>query len=103
MVKNHPVPWEASPHTKAKHALYKLEPQTAALRRLILDHLEILPGRRAVIHQLRAFALHNTVFKESQASIVVREMVDERELMRLDGESSAIGLSASNVVSLPLS
>lgn len=78
-----------------------LEPQTAALRRLILDHLETVPGRRAAIHQLRALALHNTVFKESQASRVVREMVDERELMRLDGASSATGLSASHVVSLP--
>jgi hypothetical protein len=45
--------------------------------------------------------LYNTVFKESQAMIVVRELVSSGLLVRADGGSTEAGLSFQHVVSLP--
>jgi len=78
----------------------QLEPNTAPLKRLIRDHLATRPGRRAAVHELRGFALYNTVFKESQAMAVVREMVGDGQLTRADGAASNARLSFSNVVML---
>jgi three-Cys-motif partner protein len=78
----------------------ELEPHTAPLKRLILDHLKYLPGNRSPIHELRKFALYNTVFKESQAMTVVRELVSSGLLVRADGTTEA-NLSFQHVVSLP--
>ena len=72
----------------------------APLKRLILDHLKYLPGNRSPIHELRKFALYNTVFKESQAMTVVRELVSSGLLVRADGLTEA-NLSFQHVVSLP--
>ncbi len=80
----------------------ELEPHTAPLKRLILDHLSTLPGNRSPIHELRKFALYNTVFKESQAMSVVRELVSSGLLVRADGGSTEAGLSFQHVVSLPV-
>jgi hypothetical protein len=79
----------------------ELEPLTAPLKRLILDHLKTLPGNRSPIHELRKFALYTTVYKESQAMSVVRELVSSGLLMRADGGSTEAGLSFQHVVSLP--
>ena len=80
--------------------MIELEPHTAPLKRLILDHLRSLPGNRSPIHELRKFALYNTVFKESQAMNVVRELVSSGLLVRADGSTEA-NLSFQHVVSLP--
>ncbi|MCV7079580.1 three-Cys-motif partner protein TcmP [Mycobacterium szulgai] len=79
----------------------ELEPHTAPLRRLVVDHLNLLPGNRSPIHEIRKFALYNTVFKESQAMVVVREMVSSGLLIRADGVPTDAGLSFQHVVSLP--
>lgn len=78
----------------------EVEPHTAPLKRLILDHLKKLPGNRSPIHELRKFALYNTVYKESQAMSVVRELVASGLLARADGASTETGLSFQHVVSL---
>ena len=49
-----------------------------------------------------SFALYNTVFKESQAMSVVRELVSSGLLVRADGGSTEAGLSFQHVVSLPV-
>jgi three-Cys-motif partner protein len=79
----------------------ELEPNTAPLKRLILDHLQTLPGNRSAIRDLRSFALFNTVFKESQAMTVVKEMVADGQLVRIDGVASIAGLRFSHIVALP--
>lgn len=52
-------------------------------------------GQRAPIFQLRRFALYNTVFKESQAMSVVREMVTSGQLARADGHPRQLRGSGS--------
>lgn len=79
----------------------ELEPQTAPLKRLILDHLRTLPDRRSAAYELRRFALFNTVFKESQAASAVRELVTAGLLVRADGGTSDAGLSFNHIVQLP--
>ena len=79
----------------------EVEPNTAPLKRLILDRLRALPERRTAIHRLRAFALYRTVYKESQAMAVVREMVGDGQLVRGDGEPTSSGLTLNHVVALP--
>jgi hypothetical protein len=79
----------------------EFEPNTAPLKRLIRDHLATQPGGRAAVYELRRFALYNTVFKESQAMAVVREMVADGQLARADGQPSSAGLSFGHVVMLP--
>lgn len=79
----------------------EVEPNTAPLKRLILDHLRTLPERRAAIHRLRAFALYQTVYKESQAMAAVRDMVANGQLLRVDGAPTGSGLTFGHVVMLP--
>lgn len=79
----------------------ELEPHTAPLKRLILEHLRTLPDHRAPIYKLRRFALYNTVFKESQAMSVVRELVASGALIRADRAADDARLSFHHVVSLP--
>lgn len=79
----------------------EFEPNTAPLKRLVLDHLRNVPEGRSAIYELRRFALYNTVFKESQAMSVVRELVVTGHLVRADGAPTDVGLSLRHVVSLP--
>lgn len=81
----------------------ELEPHTAPLKRLIVEHLKTLPDRRSPVDELRRFALYNTVFKESQAAAVVRELVAAGSLVRVDGVVSEAGLMSQHVVALPTS
>lgn len=90
------------PRDPSQEALpIELEPNTAPLKRLILDHLRAIPERRTAIHKLRSFALYNTVYKESQAMAVVREMVTDGQLLRADGKSTSADLTFNHVVALP--
>lgn len=75
----------------------RMEPDTAALRRQIHDHLKAQPDRTATVHDLRQFALYRTVYKESHVLPVLQEMVHKRELLtdRQDG-----GVSFSSTVRL---
>lgn len=59
----------------------EIEPQTAPLRRLLLAHLEQLPGRQATLQELRSFALFRTVYKESQARQVVLDLLHEGKVL----------------------
>lgn len=79
----------------------EIEPQTAPLKRLILDRLQEVPTHRLPIYQLRAFALHNTVFKESQAMTAVRDLVRQRSVVRADGVASDAGLTFNHIVAIP--
>ena len=79
----------------------ELEPHTAPLKRLILDHLKTRPDRRCAVYELRRFTLYNTVFKESQAAAVVRELVAGGQVERADGVASDAGLTFHHVVGLP--
>lgn len=65
----------------------ELEPQTAPLRRLLRDYLTAQPDRAATVVDLRAFAFYRTVYKESQVPPLVRQMVEEGELVLSDGGS----------------
>lgn len=79
----------------------EVEPQTAALERLIIDRLYAQPGRRLPIYELRRFALYRTVYKESQAMTAVRSLVNSGRLIRLDGLTDHGGLSFQHVVCIP--
>ena len=77
----------------------QVEPHTAPLQRLLVAHLESLPTRACTIVQLRRFALHRTVFKESQVMPVVRQMFEAGQLTRLS--SSPSRLRFTDTVSVP--
>ena len=79
----------------------EIEPQTAALERLLVDQLASLPDHRATVNELRRFALYETVFKESQAMTAVRALVSGGRARRLDGVSTNVGLTFQNIVGLP--
>ena len=79
----------------------EVEPQTAALERLIVEHVKAHPAGQVPIYELRRFALYQTVYKESQAMTAVRSLVDARGLVRLDGVESVAGLSFHHIVRLP--
>ncbi|MFW0797808.1 three-Cys-motif partner protein TcmP [Gordonia sp. CPCC 205515] len=79
----------------------EFEPNTAPLKRLIIDHLRTIPDNQSSIAKLRKFALHNTVYKESQAASVVREMVADGQLIRANGRSHDSRLSFTDIVELP--
>lgn len=68
----------------------ELEPHTAPLKRLILDHLKTLPGHRLPLYELRRFVLYNTVFKESQAAAAVRGLVSAGLLARANEAGTAM-------------
>lgn len=59
-------------------------PQTGPLRRLLMNHLERFPDRRATVGDLREFALLETVYKEVHVPPVVEELIRQGELVRLD-------------------
>lgn len=77
------------------------EPQTAALERLIFEHVRCHPAGRVPIYELRKFALYRTVYKESQAMTAVRSLVNSGRLVRLDGVPTDAGLSFQHVVRVP--
>lgn len=79
----------------------EIEPNTAPLKRLIVDHLRATPENQATLNELRKFALRSTVYKESQAASVVREMVADGQLVRGGGRSNGSRLSFMDVVKLP--
>jgi three-Cys-motif partner protein len=79
----------------------EVEPQTAALERLIVEHVKAHPSGRVPIYELRRFALYRTVFKESQAMTAVRSLVNSGGLVRQDGVPNDAGLSFQHVVRVP--
>lgn len=56
-------------------------PQTHALRRLIVAHLENQPERAATIQELREFAFYKTVYKAAQVMPEVQEMLRRGQLV----------------------
>ncbi len=60
----------------------KLEPQTAALLRMLSAHLTGQPGKRATLHQLREFALFETVYKPGQVRTVIRTAINDGHMRR---------------------
>ena len=74
------------------------EPQTAPLRRLLHAHLAALPGRQAAVEELRRYALYYTVYKESQVTPVVRDMLQRGELTQADPGRS---VARNTIVRLP--
>lgn len=66
----------------------QVEPHTAPLKRLIAAHVESLTTKASTILQLRRFALHATVFKESQVMPVVVEMLEAGQLARAHSDHS---------------
>lgn len=77
----------------------ELEPQTGALRRLLLGYLQGQPTREARLLDLRRFALFHTVYKESQARQLVMDMLESGEVARADGRGA---LQMNSVIKLPL-
>ncbi len=65
----------------------EIEPQTGALRRLLLEHLKTQPNQEAPLNDLRRFALFHTVYKESQARQTVVDMLDAGQVVRADGNN----------------
>jgi three-Cys-motif partner protein len=76
----------------------EIEPQTGALRRLLLAHLQAEPDREATLLDLRRFALFHTVYKESQARQVVIDMLDAAQVARADSQGP---LQMSSVIRIP--
>ena len=64
----------------------ELQPQTGALRRLLVEHLKAQPSRQASLNDLRRFALFHTVYKESQAREAVLDMLDTGSLTLTHGD-----------------
>jgi three-Cys-motif partner protein len=60
-------------------------PQTAALRRLILDRMNALPDGKASVDLLRQFVLLETIYRPAQTLKAVQRLVDEQLLIRCDG------------------
>jgi three-Cys-motif partner protein len=58
----------------------EFEPQTHALKRLIVAHLLSLPGCEASVHDLRDYAFFRTVFKRSQVQPVLEELLARGQL-----------------------
>ncbi|OBG88664.1 three-Cys-motif partner protein TcmP [Mycolicibacterium farcinogenes] len=59
----------------------EFEPNTNPLRRLIVDHLKQQPNHQASVSALRSFALFRTVYKASHVMPILRDMVDNGELV----------------------
>jgi hypothetical protein len=76
----------------------EVEPQTAPLRRLLHNHLAGLPDQRARVEELRRYAFYSTVYKKSQVTPVVKDMLDRGDLVLAD---PARGFSLGGVVQLP--
>lgn len=76
----------------------EIEPQTGALRRLLLAHLAEQPDRQATLNDLRRFALFHTVYKESQARQAVIDMLEAGQVTRADANGR---LEMTSVIRLP--
>lgn len=59
------------------------EMNLGALRRLLVQHLATRPERKAFVHQLREFALYETVYKESQVKPALGPLIDSGQVRRL--------------------
>ncbi len=85
----------------------ELEPQTSPLRRLLRDHLATLPEGTARVSDLRAHALFETVYKESQVVPAVQRMADDGTVELSGGGPVRIGstirLSRGQAQSTPAS
>jgi len=79
----------------------ELRPQTAPLRRLILDHLAGLPERQASLDDLRSFVLEQTIYKPMHATAVVRDLVTANDL-RLETPGRLKGSSMIHLVATPM-
>lgn len=76
----------------------EIEPQTGALRRLLLEYLKAQPNQQAILNDLRRFALFHTVYKESQARQAVIDMLEAGQVTRGEANgrlemTSIIGLA----------
>jgi hypothetical protein len=75
-------------------------PQTAALRRLLLERLDAMPGRVASTDQLRRFVLLETIYRPEQTLKAVQRLmgdgvVEQRDRARLTGDS-VVALSSQD-------
>lgn len=59
----------------------EIEPNTRPLRRLILAHLRKHPSGEASVQELRNFALFKTFYKASHVMPILRDMIDDGELI----------------------
>lgn len=59
----------------------EIEPNTRPLRRLLLSHLRNHPDREVSVQELRRFALFKTFYKASHVMPLLREMIDNGELV----------------------
>jgi len=59
------------------------EPQVAPLRRLLVVELTRRPNRQATEAELREFALRETVYKEAQASLALRDLLATGQVLRM--------------------
>jgi three-Cys-motif partner protein len=62
-----------------------LEPQTAPLKRLLVQYLESQSDGSAKVQELRKFTLFSTIYKESQVMPLVEKMLEGGELLNDDG------------------
>jgi three-Cys-motif partner protein len=69
----------------------EIEPQTAPLRRLLVQHLSRRPSRTATLQELRDFALFETVYKPGQVRAEVRKLLDQGALTRDDRPGDVMG------------
>lgn len=76
----------------------EIEPQTAVLRRLLLDHLKAQPTQQATLNDLRRFALFHTVYKESQARQAVVDMLNAGQVTRADTNGR---IEMTSIIRLP--
>jgi three-Cys-motif partner protein len=61
----------------------QIEPQTAPLRRLVLDHLATQPAHSATVNAVTEFVLHHTIYKPSHARSVVTALLASGDLHQL--------------------
>ncbi len=62
----------------------EIEPNTRPLRRLIHAHLQTQPGGQASVQALRNFALFETFYKASHVMPILREMMEDGEVVNVD-------------------
>jgi three-Cys-motif partner protein len=68
-------------------------PQTAALRRLLVEHLATLPHERATVDALRQFVLLDTIYKPSQTLRAVKRLIEDGTLARVNPTGQLNGAS----------
>lgn len=72
----------------------QFEPDTAALRRQLLEYLQARPGHEATVRELRDFALYRTVYKESHVRPELIRMAQRREILT-DRPGGDVGYSST--------